>query len=163
AARRYGRGLRGERHVLHRFAQPRTTRTARGTRRRRPPAHRDRRDFRPSERPRRIRKRTRTTPTPREDRPDRPRIAKGSLLDNDIGWVFDRGRMYGPREDGNHLYALTTCVAYDLMALKNAEAADRPVAALRVGYPNARDAEVLDVTVVAWPKVTFLIEGGHVH
>jgi len=85
------------------------------------------------------------------------------LLDNDIGWVFDRGRMYGPREDGNHLYALTTCVAYDLMALKNAEAADRPVAALRVGYPNARDAEVLDVTVVAWPKVTFLLEGGHVH
>jgi len=85
------------------------------------------------------------------------------LLDNDIGWVFDRGRMYGPREDGNHLYALTTCVAYDLMALKNAEAADRPVAALRVGYPNASDAEVLDVTVVAWPKVTFLIEGGHVH
>ena len=77
------------------------------------------------------------------------------MLDNDIGWVFDRGRMYGPREDGNHLYALTTCVAYDLMALKNAEAADRPVAALRVGYPNARDAEVLDVTVVAWPKVTF--------
>ena len=44
---------------------------------------------------------------------------------------------------------------YDLMALKNAEVADRLVAALRVGYPNARDAEVLDVTVVPWPKVTF--------
>ncbi|MDZ4236438.1 MAG: FAD-dependent oxidoreductase, partial [Dietzia sp.] len=71
-----------------------------------------------------------------------------SLVDSDIGWVFDRDRMHGPREDGNHLYALTTCAAYDLMELKNAEVADRLVAALRAGYPAARDAEVLDVTVV---------------
>ncbi|MGB7506967.1 MAG: FAD-dependent oxidoreductase, partial [Mycobacterium sp.] len=78
-----------------------------------------------------------------------------SLLDSDIGWVFDRDRMHGPREDGNHLYALTTCAAYDLMELKNAEVADRLVAALRAGYPAARDAEVLDVTVVPWPKATF--------
>jgi len=78
-----------------------------------------------------------------------------SLLDSDIGWVFDRDRMHGRREDGNHLYALTTCAAYDLMALKNSEVADRLVAALRAGYPNARDAEVLDVTVVPWPKATF--------
>ena len=78
-----------------------------------------------------------------------------SLLDSDIGWVFDRDRMHGPREDGKHLYALTTCAAYDLMALKNAEVAERLVAALRASYPAARDAEVLDVTVVPWPKATF--------
>lgn len=78
-----------------------------------------------------------------------------SLLDSDIGWVFDRDRMHGPREDGNHLYALTTCAAYDLMPLKNAEVADRLVAALRAAYPAARDAQVLDITVVPWPKATF--------
>ncbi len=78
-----------------------------------------------------------------------------SLLDSDIGWVFDRDRMHGPRDDGNHLYALTTCAAYDLIALKNAEVAQRLIAALRAGYPNARDAEVLDITVVPWPKATF--------
>jgi len=78
-----------------------------------------------------------------------------SLLDSDIGWVFDRDRMHGPREDGNHLYALTTCAAYDLMALKNSDVADRLVAALRDSYPTACDAEVLDVTVVPWPKATF--------
>src|SRR3546814_15090292 len=33
--------------------------------------------------------------------------------------------------------------------------ADRLVAALRDSYPAARDAEVLDVTVVPWPKATF--------
>ncbi|GJF11619.1 phytoene dehydrogenase [Mycolicibacterium cyprinidarum] len=78
-----------------------------------------------------------------------------SLLDSDIGWVFDRGRMHGPRADGKHLYALTTCAAYDLMPLRNAEVADRLVTALRASYPAARDAEVLDVTVVPWPKATF--------
>jgi protoporphyrinogen oxidase len=78
-----------------------------------------------------------------------------SLLDSDIGWVFDRDRMHGPRADGNHLYALTTCAAYDLMTLKNREVADRLVAALRASYPDARDARVLDVTVVPWPKATF--------
>lgn len=78
-----------------------------------------------------------------------------SLLDSDIGWVFDRDRMHGPREDGNHLYALTACAAYDLMPLKNTDVADRLVAALRDSYPAARDAEVLDVTVVPWPKATF--------
>ena len=78
-----------------------------------------------------------------------------SLLDSDIGWVFDRDRMHGPRQDGNHLYALTTCAAYDLIGLKNAEVAHRLVAALRAGYPAAREAEVLDVTVVPWPKATF--------
>ncbi|MDZ4264791.1 MAG: hydroxysqualene dehydroxylase HpnE [Mycobacterium sp.] len=78
-----------------------------------------------------------------------------SLLDSDIGWVFDRDRMHGPREDGNHLYALTTCAAYDLTALKNSDVADRLVAALRDSYPAARDAEVLDVAVVPWPKATF--------
>ncbi|OBK23248.1 amine oxidase [Mycobacterium asiaticum] len=78
-----------------------------------------------------------------------------SLLDSDIGWVFDRDRMHGPRPDGNHLYALTTCAAYDLMTLKNREVADRLVAALRASYPAARDAQVLDVTVVPWPKATF--------
>jgi monoamine oxidase len=78
-----------------------------------------------------------------------------SLLDSDIGWVFDRDRMHGPRADGNHLYALTTCAAYDLMTLKNGEVADRLVAALRASYPAARDARVLDVTVVPWPKATF--------
>ena len=78
-----------------------------------------------------------------------------SLLDSDIGWVFDRDRMHGPRADGNHLYALTSCAAYDLMALKNSEVADRLVAALRDSYPAARDAEVLDVSVVPWAKATF--------
>jgi squalene-associated FAD-dependent desaturase len=78
-----------------------------------------------------------------------------TLLDSDIGWVFDRDRMHGPRDDGNHLYALTTCAAYDLMGLKNAEVADRLVAALRASYPAARDARVLDITVVPWPKATF--------
>lgn len=78
-----------------------------------------------------------------------------SLLDSDIGWVFDRDRMHGVREDGNHLYALTTCAAYDLMVLSHAEVAARLVAALRASYPAARDAEVLDVTVVPWPKSTF--------
>jgi squalene-associated FAD-dependent desaturase len=78
-----------------------------------------------------------------------------TLLDSDIGWVFDRDRMHGPRADGNHLYALTTCAAYDLMPLKNAEVADRLVAALRANYPAARDAQVVDVTVVPWPKATF--------
>lgn len=78
-----------------------------------------------------------------------------SLLDSDIGWVFDRDRMHGPRADGNHLYALTTCAAYDLMSLKNSEVADRLVRALRESYPAAVDAEVLDVTVVPWPKATF--------
>lgn len=78
-----------------------------------------------------------------------------SLLDSDIGWVFDRDRMHGPRPDGNHLYALTTCAAYDLMTLKNPEVADRLVGALRASYPAARQARVLDVTVVPWPKATF--------
>lgn len=78
-----------------------------------------------------------------------------SLLDSDIGWVFDRDRMHGPREDGNHLYALTICAAYDLMELKNTDVADRLVGALRASYPAAREAEVLDVTVVPWPKATF--------
>jgi squalene-associated FAD-dependent desaturase len=78
-----------------------------------------------------------------------------SLLDSDIGWVFDRDRMHGPRDDGNHLYALTTCAAYDLMGLKNTEVADRLLAALRASYPAARDACVVDVTVVPWPKSTF--------
>ncbi len=77
------------------------------------------------------------------------------LLDNDIDWVFDRDRMHGPCEDGNHLYALTSCAVYDLMTLKNTDVADRLVAALRDSYPAARDAEVLDVTVVPWPKATF--------
>ena len=78
-----------------------------------------------------------------------------SLLDSDIGWVFDRDHMHGPRSDGNHLYALTTCAAYDLMGLKNSEVADRLVAALRASYPAAADAKVLDVTVIPWPKATF--------
>ncbi|MCH9667884.1 MAG: hydroxysqualene dehydroxylase HpnE [Actinomycetia bacterium] len=78
-----------------------------------------------------------------------------SLLDSDIGWVFDRDRMHGPREDGNHLYALTTCAAYDLMTLDHAGVTARLLAALRASYPAARDAEVLDVTVVPWPKATF--------
>jgi len=78
-----------------------------------------------------------------------------SLLDSDIGWVFDRDRMHGPRDDGNHLYALTTCASYDLMGLGNAEVADRLVAALRAAYPAAGDATVVDVTVVPWPKATF--------
>ncbi|MHA7648996.1 hydroxysqualene dehydroxylase HpnE [Mycobacterium sp. ML4] len=78
-----------------------------------------------------------------------------SLLDSDIGWVFDRDRMHGPRPDGNHLYALTTCAAYDLMTMTNREVAERLVGALRASYPAARDAEVLDVTVVPWPKATF--------
>ena len=78
-----------------------------------------------------------------------------SLLDSDIGWVFDRDHMHGPREDGNHLYALTTCASYHLMGLKNADVAERLVAALRASYPAARDAKVVDVTVVPWPKATF--------
>lgn len=78
-----------------------------------------------------------------------------SLLDSDIGWVFDRDRMHGPREDGNHLYALTTCAAYDLMPLKNKEVADRLVEALEASYPAAREARVVDVTVVPWPRATF--------
>ncbi len=89
------------------------------------------------------------------DRPLGTVAAWESLLDSDIGWVFDRDRMHGPREDGNHLYALTTCAAYDLMGLKNNEVADRLLAALRASYPAARDARVLDVTVVPWPKSTF--------
>jgi predicted NAD/FAD-dependent oxidoreductase len=78
-----------------------------------------------------------------------------SLLDSDIGWVFDRDRMHGPRADGNHLYALTTCAAYGLMGHKKAEVAERLVAALRTAYPAAREARVLDMTVVPWPKATF--------
>jgi squalene-associated FAD-dependent desaturase len=78
-----------------------------------------------------------------------------TLLDSDIGWVFDRDRMHGPRDDGNHLYALTTCAAYDLMPRKNTEVADRLVAALRANYPAAQHAEVIDMTVVPWPKATF--------
>ncbi|MET0897214.1 MAG: hydroxysqualene dehydroxylase HpnE [Mycobacterium sp.] len=78
-----------------------------------------------------------------------------SLLDSDIGWVFDRDHMHGPREDGNHLYALTTCASYDLMALTSPDVAERLVAALRASYPAARDAHVVDVTVVPWPKATF--------
>lgn len=78
-----------------------------------------------------------------------------SLLDSDIGWVFDRDHMHGPREDGNHLYALTTCASYDLMALKSPEVTERLVTALRASYPAARDAKVVDVTVVPWPKATF--------
>jgi monoamine oxidase len=89
------------------------------------------------------------------DRPLGTVVAWESLLDSDIGWVFDRDRMHGPRADGNHLYALTTCAAYDLMELKNADVADRLVAALRNSYPAAGDADVLDVTVVPWPKATF--------
>ena len=89
------------------------------------------------------------------DRPLGTVTAWESLLDSDIGWVFDRDQMHGPRADGNHLYALTTCAAYDLMPLRNAEVADRLVAALRASYPAARDAEVVDVTVVPWPKATF--------
>ena len=54
------------------------------------------------------------------DRPLGTAAAWESLLDSDIGWVFDRDHMHGPRADGNHLYALTTCAAYDLMELKNA-------------------------------------------
>ena len=77
------------------------------------------------------------------------------LLDNDIGWVFDRDRMTGPRADGNHLYALTTCGEGDLMSLKKADVGDRLVAALRAGYPAAREARVLDVTVVPWTRSTF--------
>lgn len=78
-----------------------------------------------------------------------------SLLDSDIGWVFDRDRMHGPRPDGNHLYALTTCASYDLMKLGNAAVADRLLAALRASYPAAREANVVDITVVPWPKATF--------
>jgi squalene-associated FAD-dependent desaturase len=89
------------------------------------------------------------------DRPLGTVAAWESLLDSDIGWVFDRDHMHGPRADGNHLYALTTCAAYDLMELKNAAVAQRLVSALRASYPAARDARVLDVTVVPWPKATF--------
>ncbi|HEY5841378.1 MAG TPA: FAD-dependent oxidoreductase, partial [Mycobacterium sp.] len=89
------------------------------------------------------------------DRPLGTAAAWESLLDSDIGWVFDRDHMHGPRADGNHLYALTTCAAYDLMELKNAAVTDRLVAALRASYPAARDARVVDVTVVPWPKATF--------
>ncbi|MGP4055408.1 hydroxysqualene dehydroxylase HpnE [Mycobacterium sp. 4D054] len=78
-----------------------------------------------------------------------------SLLDSDIGWVFDRDKMHGPRADGNHLYGLTTCAAYELMGLKKADVAERLVGALRSSYPAAREADVLDVTVVPWPKATF--------
>ncbi|OBF25524.1 hydroxysqualene dehydroxylase HpnE [Mycobacterium sp. ACS4331] len=78
-----------------------------------------------------------------------------SLLDSDIGWVFDRDHMHGPRDDGNHLYALTTCASYDLMELGNAEVGDRLLAALRASYPAARDANVVELTVVPWPKATF--------
>lgn len=78
-----------------------------------------------------------------------------SLLDSDIGWVFDRDRMHGPRSDGNHLYALTTCSSYDLMGLSNSEVADRLLTALRASYPAARTANVVDLTVVPWPKATF--------
>ena len=78
-----------------------------------------------------------------------------SLLDSDIGWIFDRDHMHGPREDGNHLYALTTCASYDLMGLRNSDVAERLVAALRASYPAAREANVVDVTVVPWPKATF--------
>ena len=78
-----------------------------------------------------------------------------SLLDSDIGWVFDRDRMHGSRPDGNHLYALTTCSSYDLMGLGNSEVADRLLAALRASYPAARAANVVDITVVPWPKATF--------
>jgi squalene-associated FAD-dependent desaturase len=78
-----------------------------------------------------------------------------TLLDSDIGWVFDRDKMHGPREDGNHLYALTTCASYDLMKLGNAAVADRLLDALRANYPAAREASVVDITVVPWPKATF--------
>jgi squalene-associated FAD-dependent desaturase len=77
------------------------------------------------------------------------------LLDSDIGWVFDRDRMTGPRADGNHLYALTTCGEGDLMSLKKADIAERLIVALRAGYPAAREARVLDVTVVPWTRSTF--------
>lgn len=89
------------------------------------------------------------------DRPLGTVAAWESLLDSDIGWVFDRDRMHGPRDDGKHLYALTTCAAYDLMALNHAQVAARLVGALRASYPAACDAEVLDLTVVPWPKATF--------
>jgi hypothetical protein len=78
-----------------------------------------------------------------------------TLLDSDIGWVFDRDKMHGPREDGNHLYALTTCASYDLMKLGNAAVTDRLLDALRANYPAAREATVVDITVVPWPKATF--------
>lgn len=78
-----------------------------------------------------------------------------SLLDSDIGWVFDRDRMHGPRPDGNHLYALTACASYELMGLGNSDVADRLLAALRASYPAAREATVVDITVVPWPKATF--------
>lgn len=78
-----------------------------------------------------------------------------SLVDSDIGWVFDRDRMHGPRPDGNHLYALTTCSSYQLMGLTNSEVADRLIEALRTSYPAARSANVVDITVVPWPRATF--------
>ncbi len=78
-----------------------------------------------------------------------------SLLDSDIGWVFDRDRMHGPRPDGNHLYALTSSASYELMGLGSSEVADRLLAALRASYPAAREANVVDITVVPWPKATF--------
>ncbi|GAA3222067.1 hydroxysqualene dehydroxylase HpnE [Actinocorallia longicatena] len=78
-----------------------------------------------------------------------------TLLDGDVHWVFDRTRMHGRRSEAGHLYALTTCAAYDLIGLRAPEVVERCVASLRALYPEARDARVVHAHVVPWRKATF--------
>lgn len=89
------------------------------------------------------------------DRPIGTESPWETLLDGDVGWVFDRSKMHGTRSHAGWLYALTTCASYELMELRHDEVVARCLASVRAAYPAARDAEVLNVHVVPWRRATF--------
>jgi squalene-associated FAD-dependent desaturase len=78
-----------------------------------------------------------------------------TLLETDVGWVFDRTRMHGRRSEAGWLYALTTCASYELIELRNPEVVERCMAALRSVYPQAKDAQIVHAHVVPWRRATF--------
>lgn len=89
------------------------------------------------------------------DRPIGMDNAWETLLDGDVGWMFDRTRMHGVRSPAGWLYALTTCASYELMELRSDEVVERCLASVRAAYPAARDATVLNVHTVPWRRATF--------
>lgn len=88
------------------------------------------------------------------DRPIGMDNAWETLLDGDVGWVFDRTRMQG-RSSAGWLYALTTCASYELMELRHDEVVERCLASVRAAYPAACEAKVINAHTVPWRRATF--------
>ena len=86
------------------------------------------------------------------------------FLDSPLQWVFNSTRIFGPAGvDGSQSLSVSISAAWDFIHRDRSELAEMIAAEMSAAFPNARDARLLDATVVKQPNATIRCIPGSGH